>query len=48
MIKILALFLQNDLDNYNEKMGEMVGGVIFVLLIIMLIGWMISKYKKSA
>lgn len=47
MLKILAFFLQNDTTDYNEAMGEMLGGVIFVLLIIMFIGWSIKKFAKK-
>lgn len=47
MVKILAFFLQKDITDYNESMGETIGGVVFVLLIVMLIGWSIKKFAKK-
>ena len=47
MVKILAFFLQKDITDYNESMGEMIGAGLFILFIVMLIGWSIKKFAKK-
>lgn len=47
MFIMLAFFLQQDITDYNESMGEMIGAGLFILFIVMLVGWSIKKLAKK-
>jgi hypothetical protein len=43
---MLASF-QNDLDTYNERIGEVVGWVVGAVLLIAAIVWLIKRSRKG-
>ncbi len=47
MFRTLIFFLQNDITDQNEAVGEMIGAGLFVLFIVMLVGWSIKKLAKK-
>jgi flagellar biogenesis protein FliO len=39
--------IQNDVDSYNERLGEIVGWIVGVLLLIAAIVWLVKRSRKG-
>ena len=44
---VIFSFFQ-DIDNYNEKIGEAVGGVVGVILLVWLIVWLVKRSRSQS
>jgi len=43
---MLGVF-QESIDTYNEKTGQVVGGIAAVVILIALIVWLVKRSRKS-
>ena len=45
MVKMLSVF-QTSIDTYNEKIGETVGMIAGVVILILIIVWLVKRSRK--
>ena len=46
VLSILGIF-QNEMDTYNEKIGQIIGSIVGVVLLIAAIVWLIKRSRKA-